>query len=86
MRNRMILVSLYVKGGNVDAGYYYRFHQYFRELDVKVRHNKMYDDWTYKHFLPTIGKPLIVLALLWGYNITRVFFQLLKDIITPPSL
>ena len=40
----MILVSLYVKGGNVDAGYYYRFHQYFRELDVKVRHNKMYDE------------------------------------------
>lgn len=79
-------ISLYVKGGTADAGYYYRFHQYFRELPVHVYHHKMYDDWTYSHFLPTRGKPNVILAWLWIYNLVRVFFQLLHDCVCNPSV
>ena len=80
------IISLYVKGGFADAGFYYRFHQYFRVMDVQVRHHKMYDDWTYTHFLPTYNKPLVILLWLWVYSASRVFVQLLWDYFSPPSI
>lgn len=79
------LISLYVKGGNHDAGYYYRFHQYYRELKVEVKLHKMYSDWVYKKLLPASTKPFVVQGLLWIYSSIRVFLQLLEDFILPPD-
>lgn len=79
------LVSLYVKGGDNDAGYYYRFHQYFRELSVLVRKHQMYSDRVYKKYLPASKNPLFIIGLLWLYSTIRVFVQLVYDNLNKPD-
>ena len=78
-------VSLYVKGGDTDAGYYYRFHQFFRVIDVDCRVNKMYSDYAYHRFLPIGSRPLWLKGLLWVYITLRVLFQLLRDCLDRPE-
>lgn len=80
------LVSLYVKGGDYDAGYYYRFHQYFRELSVLVRKHQMYSDYVYSKYIPTYNRPAYIKALLWIYQVIRVFIQLVKDCFKRPEV
>ena len=79
-------ISLYVKGGEHDAGYYYRFHQYFREMDVEVRLHKMYSDKIYHQYLPVGGRPLWVKVWLWIYSTARVTSQLLSDCLKTPDM
>lgn len=79
------IVSLYVKGGDMDAGYYYRYHQYFRKMEINVRLHKMYSDWIYLHLLPASTKPFVIQVMLWGYSAGRVLTQLICDLISPPQ-
>jgi glycosyltransferase involved in cell wall biosynthesis len=79
------IVSLYVKGGDIDAGFYYRYKQYFREMDIDVRVHKMYSDWVYRNLLPVSTKPLIIQVLLWVYSAGRVYAQLISDFFCTPN-
>ena len=78
-------VSLYVKGGEHDAGCYYRFLQYFDRMPVSVRLHTMYSDVIYKKYLPIANNPLFIKVILWLYITVRVFCQVIGDCIKKPA-
>lgn len=70
-------VSVYLKAGENAAVTYYRFSQYFREMNVDIKYNLMIPDNKANSFLPISKQPLWKKVYIFFY----IYFRTLKHLI-----
>jgi len=79
-------VSVYSKTGLTAATTYYRFYQFFKQLDITVTYRKMLSDKMYDKCMPISEKPIYVKMGVMAYILVRVLTQLTKDSIRRPDV
>ena len=80
-------ISVYVKSGEIGAGNYYRFSQYFKKIDNNSFSYKItIPDFFYKKYMPISKQPFYVKFLLMIFFQIRVGLQVLNDFITKPDI
>lgn len=74
-------VSVYLKAGERAATSYYRFYQYFKNLDADVKYNLMIPDNRWNDFFPIARQPKWKQVYIFFYIYLRVLGNLLSDAI-----
>lgn len=78
-------VSIYVQGGEQSAVTYYRFMQYFDNMNCRVTYRYMFSPYLYDRYMPIADRGFVVKVFLYLYSLVRVFFQLLSDMRLKPD-
>ena len=72
-------VSVYLKAGELAATPYYRFYQFFGQIDADFRYNLMISDRRWGSFFPIAKQPSWKKVLIFFYIYFRVLYHLIID-------
>jgi glycosyltransferase involved in cell wall biosynthesis len=79
-------ISVYLKGGKKAATSYYRFYQFFQQVDADFRYNLMIPDKKWSRFFPISQQPKWKQSFIFLYVYFRVLRNLLADLIRRPEV
>lgn len=79
-------ISVYLKAGERAATSYYRFYQYFRQIDADVKFNLMIPDGRWNAFFPIASQPKWKQVYIFFFIYFRVLWNLAVDVIRKPEV
>lgn len=85
-KEKLRRVSVYLKAGERAATSYYRFYQYFRQIDAEVRYNLMIPDSKWNVFFPIASQPKWKQVYIFFIIYFRVLWNLIVDVVKKPDI
>ena len=79
-------VSVYIKAGERAATSYYRFYQYFRQIDADVKFNLMIPNSKWNVFFPIVNQPKWKQVYIFFFIYFRVLWNLAVDLVRKPDI